>query len=127
MDKLQENIKQFTESGSGSVKSLLQGEAAVGLGMVFQAADQITQGAPLKILQPEGGCPYNTTSYGIIKGKETKENVEKVFEFLHTDFIRYDKEYFCPGALLKNQEMYLENYPTDPISSNMETISSVNI
>ena len=127
VDKLQENVKQFTESGSGPVKSLLQGEAAVGLGMVFQAADQITQGAPLKIIQPEGGCPYNTTSYGIIKGKETKENVKKVFEFLHTDFIRYDKEYFCPGALLKDQKMNLENYPEDLISSNMETISSVDV
>ncbi|MGI5857649.1 MAG: extracellular solute-binding protein, partial [Candidatus Merdivicinus sp.] len=94
VDKLQENIKQFTESGSGPIKALNQGEAAIGLGMLFQAAEQITQGSPLKIVQPEDGCPYNTTIFGIISGKETAENVKKVIEFLNNEFFTYDKTYY---------------------------------
>ena len=122
-DKLQANIKQFTESGSGPVKMLVQGEVVIGLGMVFQAADQITQGAPLKIIEPESGCPYNTTSFGIIKGKETKENVKTIFNFLNDEFIRYDKEYFCPGLMLKDQEVKLENYPTNLSAADMSSLS----
>ncbi|MEG0570110.1 MAG: extracellular solute-binding protein [Oscillospiraceae bacterium] len=112
IEKLQVNIKQFTESGSGPVKLLLQGEIAVGLGMVFQAADQITKNAPIKIIQPQTGAPYNTTSFGVIKGKETKESVKRVFTYLNDEFIRYDKENFVPGKVLKEQKTLLKNYPT---------------
>ena len=127
VDKLQENINQFTKSGSGPVKMLMSGEAAIGLGMVFQAAAQITEGSPLQIIQPEEGCPYNTTSFGIIKGREEKENVKKVFAFLNDEFIRYDKEYFCPGLLLKEQENHLENYPSDIKAADMSTIGDAEL
>lgn len=127
VDKLQGNIKDFTKSGSGPVKMLISGEAAIGLGMVFQAAAQITEGSPLQIVQPEEGCPYNTTSFGIIKGRDEKENVTKVFNFLNEEFIRYDKEYFCPGLLLKDQENHLENYPTDIHAADMSTIGDADL
>lgn len=122
-DELQKNIKQFTTSGSGPVNMLNQGEAVIGLGMVFQAAEQIDSGSPIKIILPEEGCPYNTTKTGIVKGKETKENVRKVFEFINTDFFIYDKEHFVPGALVKNQKNYIENYPDITNSGDMSTIS----
>lgn len=127
VDQLQSNVKSFTESGSGPVKMLVQGEAAIGIGMVFQAAQQITDGAPLKFIQFAEGCPYNTTAIGIIKGRETDENVVKVFEYLDQDFNAYDKMYFVPGQLLKNQEIKLENYPTDIRYSDMSTISDIDV
>ena len=40
-DKLSENILQFTSSGSGPVNALLQGEAAIGLGMTSNAVVKI--------------------------------------------------------------------------------------
>ncbi len=123
VDKLQKNIKQFTESGSGPVKLLNQGEIAIGLGMVFQAAEQIGQGMPLKIIQPADGCPYNTTSFGIIKGRETEENVKAVFTFLNDEFIRYDKENFCPGLVLKDQKNNIKDYPSDIRAADMSTIT----
>ena len=123
VDKLQENVKQFTESGSGPIKLLNQGEVAIGLGMVFQAVEQINSGMPLKIIIPEEGAPYNTTIYGIIKGKETNENVQKVFDFLNTEFFQYDKENFAPGKIVNNQQVKLENYPSDIQSADVSTIS----
>ena len=44
VDQLYSNIKQFTESGSGPVKLLKQGEIAVGLGMTFQAITESNDG-----------------------------------------------------------------------------------
>ena len=40
IDGLASNVKQFTESGSGPVKLLIQGEVAVGLGLTFQAVNE---------------------------------------------------------------------------------------
>ncbi len=125
VDALQNNIKQFTESGSGPVKALMQKEAGIGLGMAFQAAKEITEGAPLEIVEFAEGNPYNTTSFGIIKGKENDEAVKQVFEFLNEDFIGYDKAYFVPGKVLKDQVTYIENYPENIKSSDMSTISDV--
>jgi len=48
-DKLAENIYQFTASGSGPINALVQGEAAIGLGLTFQAVTEINQGVPLSI------------------------------------------------------------------------------
>lgn len=127
MDRLQVNIKQFTESGSGPINMLNQGEIAVALGMMFQAADQITQGKPLKIVIPEEGCPYNTTAAGIIKGKETKESVKDVFAYLSTEAIRYDKENFVPGKILKDQATYLKNYPESFKAADCTTVGDTTL
>ncbi len=123
IDQMQKNIQQFTQSGSGPVKILIQGEAAIGLGMVFQASKEMGTGAPLQIIAPKEGAPYNTTSSGIISGRESDPQVKEIFSFLMNDFIRYDKEYFCPGKILKDQELKLPNYPADLPSGNMSTIA----
>ena len=71
------------------------------------------------------GSPYNTTSFGIIKGRENKENVQKVFEWLLTEFSVYDKTYFMPDTILKDQVTKVENYPTDLVDANMDGVDSV--
>ncbi len=127
VDKLQKNIKQFTESGSGPVNMLKQGEIAVGLGIAYLAADQITQGVPLKIIAPETGCPYTSTSFGIVKGKEKDENVKKIFTFLNEDFMKYNVEHITPGKLLKDQQVKLKNYPENLPAADMSTINDLDL
>ncbi|MEG1630213.1 MAG: ABC transporter substrate-binding protein, partial [Erysipelotrichaceae bacterium] len=53
IDKLSKNIKQFTESGSGPVKMLIQGEIAVGLGLTFQGVNELNNGNPFTLSEPE--------------------------------------------------------------------------
>ena len=57
VDRLHDNIKQFTESGSGPIKMMIQGETAIGLGMTFQAVSEINNGVPLEIIYPPEGSP----------------------------------------------------------------------
>lgn len=73
------------------------------------------------------GAPYNTTSFGIIKGGENKENVREVFEWLMNDFGKYDKEYSLPDKILKNQEVKVKNYPTNLKDAKMDGIDSVSV
>ena len=48
-DELSKNILQYTSSGSGPVNALVQGEVGIGLGMTFQAVNEINKGSNLTI------------------------------------------------------------------------------
>lgn len=128
-DKLAENIsgKGFTTSGSGPVKELLQGEAAIGLGMTFQAATEITNGAEFEILFFEEGAPYTTYSSAVIAGKETDEDVMKVFDYILSDVSPEDKRLYNPEKIFKNQEGSLENFPENIPYGNMEGIRDIDL
>jgi iron(III) transport system substrate-binding protein len=113
-DKLAPNVLQFTTSGSGPIKALVQGEVAVGLGMTFQAVLQRNAGVPLEITFFEEGAPYNGTTFGIIEGKQNKRAVKDVFDFLRNTLIYEDKNLFVPEKIFKEQEILVPNYPDVP-------------
>ena len=111
--KLSENILQFTESGSGPVNALTQGEAGVGLGMTAQAVTAINDGADLKVLFFEEGSPYSLYGYAIPEGKQDRQCVKDVFDFFYNTLVMEDKELYYPEQVFVNQENKIENYPTD--------------
>lgn len=122
---LKENLREFTTSGSGPTNLLKQGEIAIAMGMTSQGAAAINEGYNFEIISLETGAPYNTTSCGIIKGRENDENVKKVFEWLSTEFNRYDKENYMPDKILKDQKNNVQNYPTDFAEADMDGIDSI--
>jgi iron(III) transport system substrate-binding protein len=110
--RLAENILQFTTSGSGPVNALIQGEAAIGLGMTLTATQAInSRNIPLEMLFFKEGAPNITTGMGIIKGRETRPAVRAVFEFAMSVLNREDKELYCPEAIFKDQANNIPNYP----------------
>lgn len=112
-DGLAENVLQFTESGSGPVNALVQGEVAVGLGMTAQAVTAINDGADLKILFFDEGSPYSLYGYAIPEGKQDRQAVMDVFNFFYTTLVKEDKELFYPEQVFTDQVNNVENYPTD--------------
>ncbi|MDR1904733.1 MAG: extracellular solute-binding protein [Treponema sp.] len=113
-DKLAENILQFTTSGSGPVNALIQGEAAIGLGMTLTAVQAVnSRGVPLELLYFSEGAPSITTGMGIIKGKDTRPAVREVFQFAMTKLVQDDKELYCPEPVMVNQVNAIPNYPRD--------------
>ena len=118
-DSLSENVLQYTSSGSGPVNALVQGEVAIGLGMTSQAALQITAGAPLKIVFFEEGAPYSLYGQSIVKGKETKEAVKRVFDYMVSTYSYENNEKFVPEKIFKDIDCSLPNYPTNITYSDM--------
>lgn len=110
-DQLTPNVLQYTTSGSGPVNALVQGEAAVGLGMIAQAVTQINQGAPLKILFFQEGAPYSLYGHAIVKGKETRPAVQEVFDYLILEYNYQNNEKFFPEQIYKDKVYTVENYP----------------
>jgi len=113
VDALYENLKQFTESGSGPIKLLRQGEVAIGLALTFQAVSEINEGQPFEIIYPPEGSPYSLTGTAIIEGHQHKDGVQEVYDYIIHDFLTYDKENFSPEIIYRGQTIALENYPQD--------------
>ena len=110
---LADNILQFTSSGSGPVNALVQGEAAVGLGMTAQAVTKINDGANLKIIFFEEGSPYSLYGFAMPEGKQNKKAVKEVFDFFYTTLVPEDKELFYPEKIYKDNDYVIKNYPTN--------------
>lgn len=126
-NNLKENLREFTTSGSGPTNLLKQGEIAIALGLTSQGVGAINEGYNFEIVELESGSPYNTTSCGIIKGREDNVDVQQVFEWLINNFGKYDKENFMPEMILKNQENKMQNYPENLKDADMSGIDSVEI
>lgn len=124
-NELKDNLREFTTSGSGPTNLLKQGEIAIALGMTAQGVSAINEGYNFEIVELESGSPYNTTSCGIIKGRETNEDVMEVFTWLVNEFGRYDKENYMPDIILKDQNNKMENYPENLKDADMTGIDSV--
>lgn len=126
-DQLAENVYQFSSSGSGPVNALVQGEAVIGLGMTFQAVQEINNGADLEILYFDEGSPYAVTGTAVIDGRLEKPAVKEVFDFLMNTLCEEDKEQFSPEAIFKDQETHMENYPQNIPYSDMTGIDDLNV
>ena len=124
--KLKENMREFTTSGSGPTNLLKQGEIKIAMGMYSQGAKAITDGYNFSIVELDTGSPYNTTSAGIIKGKNN-DDVKELFQWLITDYSKIDIEEYVPGNLFKDQTLKIKNYPETINDADMTNIESSEI
>lgn len=122
VDALYENLKAFTESGSGPIKMLKQGEAAIGLALTFQAVNEQNAGQPFEIIFPELGSPYSLTGTAVIKGRERNPEIMDIFDYIIHDFLQYDKENFSPETIYENQKNKIPNYPPNIPYADMKGI-----
>ena len=122
-DRLAENVYQFTSSGSGPVNALVQGEAAIGLGMTFQTVSEINQGVPLRALFFEEGAPWAVYGLGIVRGKGERAVVREVFDWLATEGVKSDNEKFVPDQVLADYKAKIPNYPADITYADMTGIT----
>ena len=118
-DALTPNVLQYTSSGSGPVNALLQKEVAVGFGMTSHAVTQINEGAKLKIIYFDEGSPYTMYGQSIIAGKEQRQSVKEVFDFLVNTYSYELNEKFFPEQMFKDVVYTVENYPENIVYSDM--------
>ena len=112
-DKLSENILAFTSSGSGPVNALKTKEAAIGLGMTAQTVTAINEGANLEIIFFKEGSPFSLYGQAIIKGKESRQCVKEVFDFLVNTYTEETNKKFFPEQIFKDKVFEVENYPSN--------------
>lgn len=118
-DKLSENILSYTSSGSGPINALKNKEVAIGLGMTAQAVTVINEGANLKILFFDEGSPYSMYGQAIISGKEERESVKRVFDFMINTYSKETNEKFYPEKIYEDISPVINNYPTGIVYADM--------
>lgn len=118
-DALAENILQFTASGAGPINALIQGETAIGLSITGTAVTAINNGSDLEIIFFEEGSPYALYGQGIIAGKEEKNAVREVYDFLYSTFGYENCEKFFPEQIYAERSFTIENYPSDIVYCDM--------
>ena len=117
--ELSSNIREFSTSGSGPVKSLLRDEIGIGLGMTFQAAKLLGESgraSDFEITYFEEGSPFTIYTNEVIKGKMAKEGVKEVYDFIFNKFVPEDKAKFNPEVIYKDGHQpscEIPNYPTN--------------
>lgn len=110
-DALADNVLHFTQSGSGPVNDLIQGEVAIGMGMTFQAVSEIGNGVDIDIHYFEEGAPSTFTGFAMIDGKDINPAVKEVFDYIYNTLVHIDKELFSPEQIFKTQSNNIPNYP----------------
>lgn len=128
-DQLSANIsgEGFTSSGSGPIKALKLGEAAIALCMTWQAVDEINNGADYELIYFEEGSPTDIYSSAVISGKEKDKDVMRVFEYLLSDVTPADKENFAPDKIYKDKDYTVQNFPQNIKYADMTGIDNITV
>lgn len=112
-EKFSDNVLQYTSSGSGPVNALVQGEAAIGLGMTSQAVVEINEGVDLDIVFFDEGSPYSMYGNAVLASSADRECVMEAFNYLATDLCLADNDLYFPDQIFKDHTAEVEGFPTD--------------
>ncbi len=85
MDKLHENIRYYTHSGSKPCKDAARGEVAIGVSFAFRGAKSKAEGAPLEVVIPSEGIGWDMEAAAIVKGTDHMDAAKTLMDWLITE------------------------------------------
>ncbi|KTQ97161.1 iron ABC transporter substrate-binding protein [Aureimonas ureilytica] len=78
---LNENVTQYTKSGSAPVKAAARGETGIGIVFMHDAVAMTKQGFPVKTVAPCEGTGFEVGSMSIVKGAKNLENAKIFYDW----------------------------------------------
>jgi len=78
---LDDNIVQYTKSGSAPIKDAARGEVGIGIVFLHDAVTQVVEGFPIEPVAPCEGTGYEIGSMSIIKGGPNPESAKTFYDF----------------------------------------------
>lgn len=110
-DEFAKNVVQFTTSGSAPVNHLIAREAAIGIGMISQAVEEISSGnKELEVIIAKEGAAYGSYASFVVKGKQS-EAALKIMDYLYNEFTDECCAKYYPELIFKDKVYSAENYP----------------
>jgi iron(III) transport system substrate-binding protein len=85
MDRLHENIRYYTHSGSKPCKDAARGEVPIGVSFAFRGAKSKADGAPLEIIIPSEGIGWDMEAAAIVKGTDHEAAAKTLMDWLITE------------------------------------------
>jgi iron(III) transport system substrate-binding protein len=84
MDKLHDNIAQYTHSGSKPCRQAGAGEFVVGISFDFRGNDVKAKGAPVDLVFPKEGLGWDLEASGIVKTTKKMDAARKLMDWVAT-------------------------------------------
>ena len=81
MDKLDQNITQYTHSGSKPCKQAASGEVALGISFAFRGAKEKDRGAPIEVIIPSEGVGWDMEATAIVKGTKNLKAAQTLVDW----------------------------------------------
>ena len=122
-DSLKTNIKEFTTSGSTPIKGVDRGEIAIGFAMLWQCVEYKANNSNLEFTYLDRDLPYNLYQMAVINGKQERNCVKEVFDYIFNDLNKREVEKFIPEPVYKEFTPENPDFPTDFESINMVGIA----
>lgn len=115
LSKLIENVGPHLErSGSGSIKKVKAGEAAVGFGLRHQAIQAKESGLPIDYVDPEEGNFSLTESIAVVDKDSKKTDLAMEMARVIVKDAREELIKYYPVPLYKDETVGGENIPSHP-------------
>ena len=112
-EDLDDNIKEYTTSGSAPAKAAVRGDVAIAYGLLWQCVNFANENEGLVVVVPGEGLAFDLFTMGMISGHETDENVKAVFDYLYYELNKPQCAKFNPDKIYADMpEAEIENYPT---------------
>ncbi|QDQ25457.1 putative 2-aminoethylphosphonate ABC transporter substrate-binding protein [Chitinimonas arctica] len=110
MDKLHDNIAQYTHSGSKPCKQAAAGEFPIGISFEYRAAKLKEGGAPLELVFPKEGLGWDVEATAIMKGAKNLDAARKLADWSasRSANILYEKNFAIvayPGVATPNSHI----------------------
>lgn len=81
LKSLDNNIAQYTKSGSRPCKAARMGEYAVGVSLAFAAMQSIDEGYPVKMVIPKDAAGYELEASGLMTSSKNKEDAKRFLDW----------------------------------------------
>ncbi|MCR6109455.1 ABC transporter substrate-binding protein [Bacillus sp. A301a_S52] len=85
LEQLDENVGQYSQSGSAPAQMVAQGEYAIGITWDQAVFDRMDEGYPISPVVPEEGVGFDLDVAWIFKDADNKEAAKKVIDFIGSD------------------------------------------
>ncbi|HTL26803.1 MAG TPA: putative 2-aminoethylphosphonate ABC transporter substrate-binding protein [Burkholderiales bacterium] len=81
MDRLHENVAQYTHSGSKPCNQAAQGEFVIGISFEYRANSNKAKGAPIDLVFPKEGLGWDLEAFAIHKGTKKLAAAKKLADW----------------------------------------------
>jgi iron(III) transport system substrate-binding protein len=81
MDKLHQNISQYTQSGSAPAVQAARGETVVGIAFELRGARLLQEGAPISVTLPKEALGWDLNAVAVVKGTPRREAARKLADW----------------------------------------------
>ncbi len=116
LDKLHENIMQYTHSGSKPGKMAGQGECVVGISFGYRGLKQKLAGEPVETIWPASGAGWDIEANALMKKPAIKDAAKKFLDFALCEDVMKMYATIYPITSIDSGVPTPEGYPADPMS-----------